>query len=63
MRQGSEGASASAAAIETTSDSSGRPLTFGYTAEGRHLAVVWEHVFDDPMTIYPVTAFDVKERT
>lgn len=48
---------------EKTSDCSGRPLTFGYTAEGRHLAVVWEHVFDDPMTIYPVTAFDAKERT
>lgn len=44
-------------------DSSGRPLTFGYTAEGRHLAVIWDHVFDDPLTIYPVTAFDAKERT
>lgn len=47
---------------ETTSDSSGRPLTFGHTAEGRHLAVVWEHILDDPLTIYPVTAYDAKQR-
>lgn len=39
-----------------------RPLTFGYTAEGRHLAVVREHVSDDPLTIYPVTAYGAKER-
>ena len=46
---------------ETTSDSSGRPLTFGSTADGRYLAVVWEHVLDDPLTIYPVTAYDTEE--
>ncbi|MBX9584053.1 MAG: hypothetical protein K2X87_27450 [Gemmataceae bacterium] len=40
------------------SDSSGRPLTFGWTTTGRHIGVVWEHVHDDPRTIKPVTAFD-----
>jgi hypothetical protein len=40
------------------SDSSGRPVTFGYTQTGRYLAVVWEHVSDDPYTIKPVTAYD-----
>jgi hypothetical protein len=42
----------------TESDSSGRPITFGWTRTGRHLAVVWEPVLDDPYTIKPVTAFD-----
>jgi len=40
------------------SDSSGRPLTFGWTSTGRFPGVVWEHVDDDPRTIKPVTAFD-----
>lgn len=40
---------------------SGNRLTFGYTREGRYLAVVWEHVDDDPLTIKPVTAYDVPE--
>jgi hypothetical protein len=40
------------------SDSSGRPLTFGWTSTGRYIGVVWEHVADDPRTIKPVTAFD-----
>lgn len=42
----------------TESDSSGRPVTFGWTQTGRYLAVVWEHVTDDPYTIKPVTAYD-----
>ena len=41
------------------SDSSGRPSTFGWTQTGRYIIVVWEHVLDDPRTIYPVTAYDV----
>jgi uncharacterized DUF497 family protein len=45
----------------TTSKSSAHRVTFGYTAEGRYLAVVWEHVQDDPLTIYPVTAYDAPE--
>ena len=44
-----------------TSKSSGEPITFGCTAEGRYLAVVWQHVFDDPLTVYPITAYDVPE--
>jgi len=48
-------------AAADTSNSSGEPITFGYTAAGRYLAVVWQHVFDDPLTVYPVTAYDVPE--
>lgn len=44
------------------SRSSGRPITFGYTASGRYLAVVWEHVDDNPLTIYPITAYDAPQR-
>ncbi len=49
-------------AEDTTSKSSGRPITFGYTSSGRYLAVVCEHVDDDPLTIYPITAYDALER-
>ncbi len=37
---------------------SGRPITFGWTSSGRHIAVVWEMVLDNPRTIYPCTAYD-----
>ena len=40
------------------SGSSERPITFGWTNTGRHIAVVWEPVSDDPKTIYPVTAYE-----
>jgi uncharacterized DUF497 family protein len=43
------------------SRSSGRPVVFGDTNEGRHLMVVFEEVDED--TVYPVTAFDVPRRT
>ena len=43
----------------TTSRSSGLPTAFGWTSSGRHLAVVYELVDDDPMTFRPVTAYDV----
>jgi hypothetical protein len=42
----------------TTSRSSGMPITFGWTSIGKHIAVVWEHIMDDPWTIYPVTAYE-----
>jgi hypothetical protein len=42
----------------TTSRSSGERITFGCTAAGRYLAVVWEHVLDDPLTMRPITAYD-----
>ena len=45
-----------------SSDSSGRPMTFGWTETGKHIAVVWEHVDDDPLTIYPITAYEVPPR-
>ena len=45
----------------TTSKSSGHRVTFGHTNAGRYLAVVWEHVQDDPLTIYPITAYDAPE--
>ncbi len=32
---------------------------FGWTSTGRHLAVVYELVDDDPLTLRPVTAYDV----
>jgi hypothetical protein len=38
---------------DTISRSSGRPITFGYTSSGRYLAVVWGHVDDNPLTMYP----------
>lgn len=49
-------------AEDTTSRSSGRPITFGYTSSGRLLAVVWEHLHDNPLMIYPITAYDAPER-
>jgi uncharacterized DUF497 family protein len=42
------------------SRSSGRPITFGETSDGRYLAVVWETALEDPLTIYPVTAYDAR---
>jgi uncharacterized DUF497 family protein len=41
------------------SESSGEPVTFGWTNTGRYIVVVWEHVLDDPWTIRPVTAYEV----
>lgn len=43
----------------TESRSSGEPATFGWTDTGRYILVVWEHVDDDPMTIKPITAYEV----
>jgi hypothetical protein len=39
--------------------SSGRPATFGWTATGRHIIVLWEEASADPRMVYPVTAYDV----
>ncbi len=43
------------------SRSSGRPVTFGYTAQGRPLVVVWEVVEQDPLVVYPVTACEPEQ--
>ena len=45
----------------TTSRSSGEKITFGYTAAGEYLAVVWEHVDDNPLTMRPITAYAAEE--
>jgi hypothetical protein len=42
-----------------TSRSSGLPTVFGWTSTGRHLAVVYELVDDNPLTLRSVTAYDV----
>jgi uncharacterized DUF497 family protein len=41
------------------SRTSGLPAAFGWTSTGRHLAVVYEIVDDDPFSLRPVTAYDV----
>lgn len=46
---------------ETVSESSGRPMRFGRTEDGRLIAVVFEWI-EEEMTVYPVTAFEVRER-
>ncbi|MBI4585081.1 MAG: hypothetical protein HY717_13795 [Planctomycetes bacterium] len=39
------------------SESSGRPIAFGFTANGRFLACVYELL--DEMTVYPITAYPI----
>lgn len=41
------------------SRSSGLPIVFGFTPDGRYILVVYEQI--DEITIYPVTAYDVEE--
>ena len=43
------------------SESSGRPITFGWTVAGRYLAVIWELVDKNPLVVYPVTAYEAPE--
>jgi hypothetical protein len=40
------------------SESSGLPITFGWTSTGKHLAVVYEEALTDPLTLRPVTAYE-----
>jgi len=43
----------------TISRESGRPITFGWTSTGKHIAVIWDDVqSEDPWIIRPVTAFE-----
>jgi uncharacterized DUF497 family protein len=42
------------------SQSSGRPVVFGDTSEGRYLMVVYDEI--DARTAYPVTAYEVPRR-
>jgi uncharacterized DUF497 family protein len=41
------------------SRSSGRPITFGETQNGKRIAVIWEQASDNPLVIRPVTAFEI----
>jgi len=41
----------------TASESSGQPISFGWTSTGKYIAVVWERVDKDPLVIYPITAY------
>jgi len=43
---------------EERSRSSGRFLVFGYTEDGRRIAVIYEQL--DDTTLYPVTAYEVE---
>jgi uncharacterized DUF497 family protein len=43
------------------SKTSSNQVTFGYTSDGRYIAVVWEHVLDDPLTLRPITAYEAPE--
>ena len=45
--------------ITEESHSSGRPATFGWTTTGKHIIVIWEEIQDDPLTAFPVTAYEV----
>jgi len=41
----------------TRSRTSGRPITFGWTPAGTHIAVIWVKTGDNPTRIYPITAY------
>ena len=41
------------------SQSSGRPMVYGFTPDGRYIVVVYEAI--DDRTLYPVTAYEVGE--
>jgi len=42
------------------SQSSGRPITFGETTCGKYIAVVFEVIDEDPLAVYPVTAYETE---
>jgi uncharacterized DUF497 family protein len=44
---------------EGRSRSSGRPVAWGYTADGRYIIVIYDVIDED--TIRPVTAYEVEE--
>ena len=41
------------------SRSSGLPMVFGFTSDGRYIVVVYQQI--DATTVYPVTAYEVEE--
>jgi uncharacterized DUF497 family protein len=46
---------------EGAPDGEERWIVFGWTSTGRHIAVVFEILCDDPYYVKPVTAYDVPE--
>src|SRR4051794_12936019 len=48
-------------ATDDWSRSSGRPIRFGSTTTGKFIAVVYDIESDDPMIVYPVTAYVAPE--
>ena len=42
------------------SHSSGRPITFGETSTGKYLAVVFDILEEEPLSVYPVTAYETE---
>jgi hypothetical protein len=42
---------------QAKSASSGRPMRFGFTDDGRYIAVVFEWIGED--SVYPVTAYEI----
>jgi uncharacterized DUF497 family protein len=45
-------------AYAVASQSSGRPMVFGFTSTGKHLAVVFVIVDETVPSVYPVTAYE-----
>ena len=43
----------------TRSRSSAQPAAFGWTSSGKYIVVVFECVSDEPLTVYPITAYEV----
>lgn len=43
----------------TRSRSSGQPEAFGWTTAGRYVTVIFELVTENPLTVYPITAYEV----
>ena len=41
-----------------TSRSTGHPIVYGFTPDGRYILVVYEEL--DPQTVYPVTAYVIE---
>jgi len=39
------------------SRTSGRPIVYGFTTDGRYILVVYEKI--DEQTIYPITAYEI----
>lgn len=42
------------------SRSSGRPMVFGWTSSGKHIAVAYDEVNDEPLEVYVITAYEVE---